>query len=143
MSLLVVDASVAVKWVYYEELSEAAQALREGHQFVAPDFFLAECANILWKKVSRSELAGELAKISIEVLAAAGVELVPTREVVSRATRLAIEIGHPAYDCCYLSLAKIRGLDFVTADERLLRKLAQSRSDDLPTCHSLREFRSS
>ena len=42
------------------------------------------------------------------------------------AARLAIELDHPAYDCIYLALALERGVPFVTADQRLLRRAAQS-----------------
>ena len=45
------------------------------------------------------------------------------------ATRLAIELDHAAYDCIYLSLAMENGWPFVTADDRLRRKLAQSSGD--------------
>jgi predicted nucleic acid-binding protein len=39
------------------------------------------------------------------------------------ATRLAIGLDHPAYDCCYLALSEFHGCDFVTADEELGRKI--------------------
>ena len=31
-------------------------------------------------------------------------------------------LDHPAYDCVYLALARVRALRFVTADTRLVRK---------------------
>ena len=54
MSDLVIDASVAVKWVIEEEDTTQALALR-GRALAAPDLLIAECANILWKKVRRNE----------------------------------------------------------------------------------------
>ena len=45
MSLLVVDASVALKWVIPEDGSILALALRREHRFTAPDLLIAECAN--------------------------------------------------------------------------------------------------
>ena len=59
MDRLVVDASVAIKWVVEEEGSEAAAGLLDGSTLAAPDFLIPECANILWKKVRRGELAPE------------------------------------------------------------------------------------
>jgi predicted nucleic acid-binding protein len=47
------------------------------------------------------------------------------------ATRLAIDLDHPAYDCLYLALAIARDCPFVTADERFLRKLGQARQRTL------------
>lgn len=45
---LVVDASVALKWVLDEEGRPAARALLLGNEPLhAPDFLILECANIL------------------------------------------------------------------------------------------------
>ncbi len=41
---LVVDASVAIKWVVPEPGSDAALALLRGRQIFAPDLLIAECA---------------------------------------------------------------------------------------------------
>ena len=38
--------------------------------------------------------------------------------------RLAIEIGHPAYDCIYLALARRLGAPLVTADMRFVNRVA-------------------
>ena len=49
MSGLVIDASVAIKWVIEEAGTKEALALRR-QALAAPDLLVAECANILWKK---------------------------------------------------------------------------------------------
>jgi predicted nucleic acid-binding protein len=43
---LVIDASVAVKWVVPEPESDRAEALLD-HPLVGPDLLFAECANVL------------------------------------------------------------------------------------------------
>ena len=48
---LVVDASVAIKWVVPEAGSERAITLLD-HGLVAPDLLFSECANILWRKLA-------------------------------------------------------------------------------------------
>ena len=55
MTVLVVDASIAIKWVIQEAETAEALWLRR-HRLAAPDLLVAECANILWKKVRRNEL---------------------------------------------------------------------------------------
>ena len=45
---------------------------------------------------------------------------------MARAAEVAIVLDHPAYDCMYLALAMERGTPLVTADVRLLGKLAPS-----------------
>lgn len=56
METLVVDASIAIKWVVEEEGTGIAVDLRSRFRFVAPELLVPECANILWKKVQRGEL---------------------------------------------------------------------------------------
>jgi predicted nucleic acid-binding protein len=121
---LVVDASIAIKWVVQEVGTAEALVVRRGRQLAAPDLLAAECANILWKKVSRGELTRDEALLAARLLQRADLELVPTRGLMAQAAEMAIELDHPAYDCMYLALAMQRGTPLVTADERLLGKLA-------------------
>jgi predicted nucleic acid-binding protein len=127
VNTLVVDASVALKWVVEEDSTAEALALRQKAKLIAPELLVAECANILWKKVQRRELSKEEALFAARLLQGAEIELLPTRFLFEAATRMSIEIDHPAYDCLYLALAVEKGCRFVTADERFLRKLHQNR----------------
>jgi predicted nucleic acid-binding protein len=127
VSVLVIDASIAVKWVIEEEGSREAVALRGRGRLIAPDLLVAECANILWKKARRSELARDEALLAARLLQGVDVELVPMRPLLAAAARLALALDHPAYDCIYLALAVERDCRFVTADQALLRKLGQAR----------------
>jgi predicted nucleic acid-binding protein len=127
VSTLVIDASIAVKWVVEEPGTPEALALRSRARLIAPELLVAECANILWKKVQRDELLKEEALLAARLLQGAEVELLPTRSSLEAATRLAIELDHPAYDCLYLALAIARDCPFVTADDHFLRKLGQAR----------------
>ena len=122
MITLVVDASIAVKWVVEEEGTSQALALRERARLIAPELLVAECANILWKKVQRDELSRDESLLAAQLLETAEIELLPTRSLLGPATRIAIELDHPAYDCLYLALAVEQDCRFVTADRRLLRK---------------------
>lgn len=115
----VVDASVAVKWVISEAGSENAAALK-GARLYAPDLWVAECANVLWKKAARNEISADEAEAAAMALEAAEVELVATRPLLARAVRLACELGHAAHDCLYLLAAVDRGLPLITADARLV-----------------------
>jgi len=125
---LVIDASVVVKWVVPEIGSQDATQLLKAAPLAAPDLLIAECANILWKKAQRKELTPEEALMAARLLERADIELCPTRHLLELATKIAIDLDHPAYDCIYLGLAHLNDWRFVTADERLLHKLAQPRS---------------
>jgi predicted nucleic acid-binding protein len=127
VSTRVVDASVVVKWVVEEDGTPEALTLRRQATLIAPELLVAECANILWKKASRNELSKKEALLAARLLQSCDVELVPTRFLLEAATRMSIELKHPAYDCLYLALAVERDCRFVTADERFLRKLGQGK----------------
>jgi predicted nucleic acid-binding protein len=123
VSRFVVDASIAVKWVVTEDGTPAAVELLRQAKLDAPELLVAECANILWKKVRRSELRKDEALLAAQLLQRANIELHPMRSLLEPAARIAVEIDHPAYDCVYLALAVSENWRFVTADETLLRKL--------------------
>lgn len=128
MTKFVIDASIAVKWVVDESGTPEALELRKGTKLIAPDLLIAECANILWKKVQRDELVREEALLAARLLERADIELMPTRSLLEAAARIAIDLNHPAYDCLYLALAAANDCRFVTADERFLRSLRSARN---------------
>ena len=61
----------------------------------------------------------------------ADIELVPARVSLEAATRLAIDLDHPACDCLCLVAAIDRDCPLVTADQRLLDKLNRARRSAL------------
>jgi len=127
VSALVIDASIAIKWVIDEEGTKEALALRN-QALAAPDLLIAECANILWKKVRRRELSDQEAEFAARLLARADIDLVAMRPYLEAAVRIALALDHPAYDCVYIALAEAQELQFVTADTGLLSKVAQRAS---------------
>jgi predicted nucleic acid-binding protein len=127
MNAFVIDASIALKWVVEEDGTEDALALRGRAKLLAPELLTAECANVLWKKVRRSELSQDEALLAARLLQVSDIELLPTRSLLEAATRLAVTLDHPAYDCVYIALAIERDCRFVTADGRLIRKLREGR----------------
>jgi predicted nucleic acid-binding protein len=128
VNTLVIDASIAIKWVVEEDGTPEALVLRQKAKLIAPDLLVAECANIFWKTVQRGELLKAEARLAARLLRSAEIELLPTRSLFETATRTSIEIDHPAYDCLYLVLAVEKKCQFVTA---FLRKLHQRRQHTL------------
>lgn len=131
MKRYVIDASVAIKWVVEEDGSAQALDLLKAVPLSAPDLLISECANILWKKVKRGELTKTEADLAARLYQGADIELLPTRHLMRDATRLAIELDHPASDCIYLTLALVKDWTFVSADQSLKRKLRQAKLTDL------------
>lgn len=121
----VIDASVAIKWVITEEGSEAAVRLREQDRvFHAPDLLVPEMGNILWKKVQRGELTRSEAELACAVLRLANIELHAMGNHAEAALRMALALQHPVYDTTYLALAAALNVPMVTADRRLVNKVA-------------------
>ena len=123
---LVIDASVAIKWVVAEPGTDAALSLRQERLF-APDSLIPECANVLWKKIVRRELTESEALMAARLLERADVQLQPMRLLLEPAVRLAVSLDHPAYDCVYLALAETMDGELITADRALHRKVQQAK----------------
>ena len=66
---LVVDASVALKWVLDEPDSHLAQALAEGDEaLLMPDFWLNEACNVLWLQVRKRIFSPDEAREGLALL---------------------------------------------------------------------------
>lgn len=121
----VVDASVAVKWLVAEELSEEAAALLDTRcTLLAPDLLFAEATSALTTKHRHGEISGkELAEL-VDLLRTAPVATpLSMRQLAASSARLAVDLGHPVYDCFYLALAIHEDYPVVTADTRFYEKV--------------------
>ena len=125
MSVLVVDASVVIKWFVPEIHSDAARRLLSApHQYVSPDLLFPEVGNAIWKKVRRGELTnGEGRRLAADISSVA-VDTVSTRGLVIDAHALAVATGLTVYDATYLALAVRLGTALITADDKLNRTVA-------------------
>lgn len=120
---IVVDASIALKWVLEEPGSDAAEELLE-KDLAAPSLWLLEAGNALWRRTVRGELSQAEAEERLTELTKAPVVSVPLEQDLPEAMRLAIQLNHPVYDCLYLALAKRLGTYVVTADTRFSQAVA-------------------
>lgn len=124
---LVVDASVALKWFLQEEGSDHAAALLDrGDLLIAPDLILAEVCNAGWKAVRNGMARLEQLEIAAARLPVALDELVPLASLAVDAAAAAIALDHPVYDCFYLALAVQRDCQLITADRRLIARVART-----------------
>jgi predicted nucleic acid-binding protein len=120
---IVIDASVALKWVIDEEHHLAARRLVVlASRFTAPEIMLAEVANVLRKKVRRGELGQLQASVAIDGIRKVIPTIEPAVRSAGRVLELAIALDHHAYDCVYLALAERLGGVLVTADRVLVDK---------------------
>jgi predicted nucleic acid-binding protein len=125
MNLVVVDASVIIKWFIPETLSAEALRVRDGGTLLhAPDFVDVEVGNIIWKKLQRGDLTRAIADSIVAQLPLLAMSRYPSGALVPPAFDLAARTGRTVYDCLYLALAVQLGGQMVTADDRLINALA-------------------
>ena len=129
---IVVDASVALRWCFQLNGSDRAEKLlRSADRLIAPDLVIAEITNAAWKFVIFDGIAAESSIHAVREVVKAFEELVPMSLLKDRALAIAIELRHPAYDCFYLALAERNTAPFVTADDRLIRRCADTSFESL------------
>jgi len=135
-SVVVLDTSVIMKWFRAgETLAAEATALRQAYyedqlNVVAPDLIPYELANALRYSSSVSQADSVSA---MESLYALGIEIMPaTSARIARALDPAYQHDITVYDAAFVALAEELEADFVTADEKLMRKV-----QPLPFCHFL------
>jgi predicted nucleic acid-binding protein len=130
----VIDASAGIKLYVPEDLTEAAKRLFQGLDDGAialfiPDLFYRECANILWKYVRRFKLPVDYARKSLENLLSLPLTVISGTDLLATVFNLAVDHDITAYDASYIALAYDLRLPLITADRKLLRKLAGSGAD--------------
>ena len=121
---VVVDASLAVKWVLKEPYADEALALAREWAATetrpaAPCLLLVEATNVLHRRAALGHISPSQAKQLLAGLLSMGIEIRESPQIHLRALELAQELQKPAvYDTHYLALADILGCDLWTADER-------------------------
>jgi predicted nucleic acid-binding protein len=118
---IVVDASVAVKWLLPEAGSKAATALGgQDSGLIAPSLIAAEIGNAVWKAVRSGKVQRSEALAGIDAVLLWFESLIPIEHLCLRALNLAITLRHPIYDCFYLALAERENAPLATADEAMI-----------------------
>ena len=124
---VVVDASLAFKWLVKEIYTAEANALgrswnSQGIRIAAPYLMPVEVSNALHQRVGRGDLTLEAATQRMKNLLSSGLELLQPAHLYGRALELASQFGLGAtYDAHYLALAETLGCDMWTADQKFFR----------------------
>jgi predicted nucleic acid-binding protein len=121
--MMVVDASVALKWFLPEAGSREAISLQSGpHNLAAPSLIRLEVAGAICRatrgnapRLSKQE-ADHLCSRWLNLADQRILEFVPDETLLKEACGLAVSIGHPLADCLYLELAYRWNIPLITAD---------------------------
>ena len=129
---VVVDASLAVKWLVEEDDSDKAHALLQSWVIrdvtrIAPYLLPFEVANALHRRVLRGELNVEQCTRMMARLLESRLELHHPPGLHARALHLASQLRQgAAYDAHYLALAEGFGCELWTADQRFYQAANRS-----------------
>ena len=124
--MIILDASVVVKWFSEEEYTEKALAIRERirmgeERVIVPDLLLYELANAL--KYNPSFDANDVSDALTSIFDMDLEIVTPIPEIINLAVALAFEYNITVYDAFYIALAKDLELTFITADRRLCERV--------------------
>jgi predicted nucleic acid-binding protein len=128
-NIVVVDASIALKWTLNETDSSTALALladwtNREIEVHAPSLLVYEVTNALYRRVRKGEIPFYDAKRGLTEIIYKVVEIdfPETPEFNIRAMELGQQFGLPAaYDSHYLALAELKECTLWTADRRMWR----------------------
>ena len=129
--MIVLDASVTVKWFASEPGSAEARSLvHSAEELVAPELTQVEVASALVKKAVRQQLSLEEAHAALtlwfEAINDGDIVLMPDADYLAAASELALQLAHPLADCLYLALAERLGVALITTDRAFARRAARA-----------------
>ena len=126
--MIVVDASVAIKWFVTSEplVEEAERVLGEIEEnparFLVPDLFMNELLAVLCRLPGSTPTK---VKEALSLVEALGMTRVGNgHEVLALAADFADRWRLSGYDAVYLALASLAGGEWLTADARAVRRVA-------------------
>lgn len=134
--LVVVDASLALKWVIPETDSNIAIGLldkwtNDGTKVIAPALFAYEVTNIIYRQSKSNKFTFDEANKSLTKLFSMGILLKFSfyEDISAQAMEFARLFDLPAtYDAHYLALAQFEHSEYWTADTRLWNALRRKLS---------------
>lgn len=128
MRRLVVDASVAAKWLMPEMDSDAAARLLEDAElaFHVPELFDAELGNTLWKRVQRRELDADAASGIVSLVPQIPAARHRHAELLEAAFALAVELSITVHEALYVALAAALDAPLITSDRWLAERASRA-----------------
>lgn len=128
--MIVLDASVAAKWLLPEEGREKAHGLiRSGRPLLAPSHIRLEVLGAVVRSYREGRLPEPRVRQSFDwwerIIAEGLLELMPIESLMAAALDLAVRLRHPLSDCLYVAAAQARNAAILTADVVLAERAAK------------------
>ena len=126
MSVVVLDASIAISWLFEDEASTVTDRLLErirDEGAIVPGLWHLELGNVLLQAERRKRIGVDDVAVRLNLIA--DLPIVVDHETTGRAWReilfLARSVGLTTYDATYLELALRRKASLLTKDSELVR----------------------
>lgn len=129
LAQVVVDSSVAIKWLLPQSDSPQALKILEQHQnsqlkLLAPDLIYAEVGNIIWKISRFGSLSHAEGLQALELFQEINLAITPSEILLEAAYQFAVAHQRTVYDSLYVVLSQAHQCPLVTADEKLVNALS-------------------
>jgi predicted nucleic acid-binding protein len=127
---LVLDSSIAFKWVIKESQSDLADKFRDEfrqglHELISPDVLPIEVGHALTRAERQKRLANsESLLLWADIMTTAPI-LVPSLPLMLRALAISSDRRVGVYDCLYVVLAEQEQCQVVSSDARLINAFPQ------------------
>ncbi len=124
--MVIIDSSVAFKWLVQEEGREKARVFLQNHiekknPILVPSLIFYELTNA-W--ACKGTLTTKQVKAKIEKMKSYDLKTINLDfNILKMAAELAKEYKISAYDAIYIALAQKKKCDFITADRKLVSKV--------------------
>ena len=124
--IIILDASVIVKWFSEEEHTDKALKIRERirigkEKVIVPDLLLYELANAL--KYNPNFDASDVSDALTSIFDMDINIVTPIPETINSAIKLGFQYNITVYDAFYIALARETELIYITADKRLCERV--------------------
>ena len=132
MKIVIVDASVGLKWLALfgqEEFADRAKSVLDRITaaeivLLVPDLFWLEISSALCKAMRRNKCTSAEANQALVEMQQLPLQTVSSTKLINSAQEIAIQYGRSVYDSVYVALARESRSEFVTADEKLANAVA-------------------
>jgi predicted nucleic acid-binding protein len=124
--LIVVDASVAVRWIPEEEGAELSSTILGRGDLSAPDLLVVEVASALRRKLELGQLTSDQVSEGFRLIFGRVRHYPPSTELMNRSIELSIALSHSIYDCVYVAQAEAIKGQLVTNDHDLANRIRRA-----------------
>ncbi len=128
METVIVDTSVAIKWLLAEDHATEAIALLDPMVALhAPDILLLEADNVLCRRTRKGEFDPARLEDLRRTLRAIGVTYHGFRDLLDAAVAISVTARQAVYDCLFIALAETIDGRAVTSDLELVERVRGTR----------------